>query len=306
MGIRARVNRRKELAQWLTAEIHQRDGCGKFLDQVIRFVIILPASVLFCLTLLGCDTQEDTSVSHLESQGLNSQAAPIRETGSSSLGQKDAKGLGNLPRIVAFGDSLTAGLGVGHEDAYPGQLARWLDDQGFQYEVINAGVSGDTTAGGLRRVEWVLKSQPKLVILELGANDGLRGQPLKETYKNLNAIIEGLKANGVIVVLAGMRLPLNYGSDYTQEFSDLFVRLAQEHKISFIPFFLEGVATHRHLNQGDGLHPTAEGYSIVVQNVWRVLQPILKELAHEGQDTRLPLFPLEREAIAIFAEVVVS
>jgi acyl-CoA thioesterase-1 len=118
--------------------------------------------------------------------------------------------------------------------------------------------------------------------LELGANDGLRGQSLKETYKNLNAIIESLKAKGVIVVLAGMRLPLNYGDAYTQEFSDLFVRLAHEHTISFIPFFLEGVATQRHLNQGDGLHPTAEGYSIVVQNVWKNIHPILKELAQEG------------------------
>ena len=281
MGKGARKNPMKEMARRLTIEIRQLDIWGKFLDQALRIVIILPASVLFCLILLGCDSQEGTSVSRIESQGNNSHVTPSRESGSSSFRQEDAKGR-NLPRIVAFGDSLTAGLGVSPEEAYPGQLARRLREQGFQYEVINAGVSGDTTAGGLRRVEWILKSQPKLVILELGANDGLRGQPLQETYKNLNAIIEGLKANGVIVVLAGMRLPLNYGDAYTQEFSDLFVKLAHEHKISFIPFFLEGVATHRQLNQGDGLHPTAEGYSIVVQNVWKTLQPILKELAHEG------------------------
>ena len=188
----------------------------------------------------------------------------------------------DLPRIVAFGDSLTAGLGVSPDDAYPGQLARWLREQGLAYEVINAGVSGETSAGGLRRVEWILKSQPRLVILELGANDGLRGQPLKKTYDNLKGIIEALKAKGVIVVLAGMRLPLNYGDDYTEEFSDLYERLAKEYDVPFIPFFLEGVATHRHLNQGDGLHPNAEGYSIVVQNVWRTLQPILKELVHQG------------------------
>lgn len=276
-----RENPMKELTRWLTVGIHQLDIWGKFLDQALMILIILPASMLFCLTLLGCDVQEDPSGGLVESQGHNSQIAPNRESGRSSLRQKEAKGT-NLPRIVAFGDSLTAGLGVAPDEAYPGQLARWLREQGFAYDVINAGVSGDTSAGGLRRVEWILKNQPRLVILELGANDGLRGQPLKETYDNLNAIIKGLKAKGVIVVLAGMRLPLNYGDDYTQEFSDLYVRLAQEHDVSFIPFFLEGVATHRYLNQGDGIHPTAEGYSIVVKNVWRTLQPILKELANEG------------------------
>ena len=276
-----RENPMKELTRWLTVGIHQLDICGKFLDRALMILIILPASMLFCLTLLGCDVQEDPSGGLVESQGHNSQIAPNRESGRSSLRQKEAKGT-NLPRIVAFGDSLTAGLGVAPDEAYPGQLARWLCEQGFAYDVINAGVSGDTSAGGLRRVEWILKNQPRLVILELGANDGLRGQPLKEIYDNLNAIIKGLKAKGVIVVLAGMRLPLNYGDDYTQEFSDLYVRLAQEHDVSFIPFFLEGVATHRYLNQGDGIHPTAEGYSIVVKNVWRTLQPILKELANEG------------------------
>ena len=276
-----RENPMKELTRWLTVGIHQLDIWGKFLDQALMILIILPASILFCLTLLGCDVQEDPSGGLVESQGHNSQIAPNRESGRSSLRQKEAKGT-NLPRIVAFGDSLTAGLGVAPDEAYPGQLARWLREQGFAYDVINAGVSGDTSAGGLRRVKWILKNQPRLVILELGANDGLRGQPLKETYDNLNAIIKGLKAKGVIVVLAGMRLPLNYGDDYTQEFSDLYVRLAQEHDVSFIPFFLEGVATHRYLNQGDGIHPTAEGYSIVVKNVWRTLQPILKELANEG------------------------
>ena len=195
--------------------------------------------------------------------------------------QEKSKG-NDLPRIVAFGDSLTAGLGVPPDDAYPGQLARWLREQGLAYEVINAGVSGETSAGGLRRVEWILKSRPMLVILELGANDGLRGQPLKETYENLKAIIERFKVEGVIVVLAGMRLPLNYGNDYTEEFSDLYERLAKEYDVPYIPFFLEGVATHRHLNQGDGLHPNAAGYSIVVQNVWRTLQPILNELVPQG------------------------
>jgi acyl-CoA thioesterase-1 len=271
----------KEQARWLTVGSHKVDTGGKFLDQALMALIILPASVLFCLTMLGCDVQEGSPVGNVELQGNAPQVIPIQDNVRSSLQQEKSKA-NDLPRIVAFGDSLTAGLGVSPDDAYPGQLARWLRERGLAYEVINAGVSGDTSAGGLRRVEWILKTQPRLVILELGANDGLRGQPLKETYENLKGIIEGLQAKGVIVVLAGMRLPLNYGDDYTEEFSNLYERLAKEYDVPFIPFFLEGVATHRHLNQRDGLHPNAEGYSIVVQNVWRTLQPILKEWVPQG------------------------
>lgn len=290
MGKGPRENPMQELTRWLIDEFHKLDTWRESLNQALMVLIILPASFLFCLTILGCDVQEDPPSGLMESQGANVQVTSIQDQGRPSLPQKESNDQ-RLPRIVAFGDSLTAGLGVPPDDAYPGQLARWLRERGFAYEVINAGVSGDTSAGGLRRVGWILKSQPKLVILELGANDGLRGQPLKETYKNLKAIIERLNAKGVIVVLAGMRLPLNYGDDYTQEFSDLYVRLAQEHDVSFIPFFLEGVATHRHFNQGDGIHPTAEGYSIVVQNVWRTLQPILEELAYESSNKKLPLLP---------------
>jgi len=271
----------KELARWLTGGIHKFDTWGKFLEQALMVLIILPAPVLFCLTMLGCDVQEGASVGIVESQGNDPQVIPIQDNVRLSLQQEQSNG-NDLPRIVAFGDSLTAGLGVPPDDAYPGQLARWLREEGLAYEVINAGVSGETSAGGLRRVEWILRSRPMLVILELGANDGLRGQPLKETYENLKAIIERFKVEGVIVVLAGMRLPLNYGDDYTEDFSNLYERLAKEYDVPFIPFFLEGVATHRHLNQGDGLHPNAEGYSIVVQNVWRTLRPILKELASQG------------------------
>jgi len=271
----------KDVARSLLGSIHKCAVWKGGLHQDRKALVILPVSFLFCLTLLGCDVQEDASVGIAQSQGNTSHAVSTQDSVRPSHRQEPST-VNELPRIVAFGDSLTAGLGVDPEDAYPGQLARRLQEQGFAYEVINAGVSGDTSAGGLRRVEWILKNQPNVVILELGANDGLRGHPLTETYNNLYAIIESLKDKGVIVVLAGMRLPLNYGDDYTQEFSDLFVRLAQEHDVSLIPFFLEGVATRRHLNQGDGLHPNAEGYSIVVQNVWRTLQPILKELADEG------------------------
>ena len=271
----------KSLARWLKGGNHKLSCLKRWFNQFLMILIILPVSLLFCLTLQGCDEQKGLSGGVVDTQRQNSPVPSFQKSPASSLGQEETTSA-SLPRIVAFGDSLTAGLGVSPEDSYPGQLGRFLREQGFAYDVINAGVSGDTSAGGLRRVDWILKSQPRLVIVELGANDGLRGQPLKETYGNLNAIIERLKAKGVTVVLAGMRLPLNYGENYTQEFSDLFVRLAREQDVPFIPFLLEGVAMRRHLNQGDGIHPTAEGYSIVMQNVWKTLQPILRKLDEKG------------------------
>jgi acyl-CoA thioesterase I len=163
------------------------------------------------------------------------------------------------------------------EESYPGQLQRIIRDAGYDYEVVNAGVSGETTAGGLRRVEWVLKSRPDIVILELGANDGLRGQLIEESLKNLRAIITRLQGQDVTVVLAGMKMPLNYGEAYTRQFEGMYQQLADDFQIPLIPFFLEGVAAQRGLNQGDGIHPNAEGYTLVAENVWQVLEPILRE-----------------------------
>ena len=180
-------------------------------------------------------------------------------------------------RIVAFGNSLTAGLGVSPDQSYPAQLQRRLLEAGYHYEVINAGVSGETTAGGVRRLAWILKSRPWMVILELGANDGLRGQPLPLMTSNLAKIIDGLQQAGVEVVLAGMQIPPNYGLDYTTGFASLFEQLAQDHSVTLIPFFLEGVAARKELNQADGIHPTAEGYRIVSQTVFDVIEPLLKK-----------------------------
>jgi acyl-CoA thioesterase-1 len=178
-------------------------------------------------------------------------------------------------RIVAFGDSLTAGLGVAAEDAYPAQLQRRLDSEGFRYRVINAGVSGDTTAGGLRRVEWVLKSRPEIVILELGANDGLRGLKLEETKTNLERIIQRCREASVVVVLAGMKLPPNYGLEYTTGFESMYAALAKQYGLTLIPFFLEGVAGSTSLNQADGIHPTREGYRIIAERVSQTVKPLL-------------------------------
>ncbi|NJN37180.1 MAG: arylesterase [Nitrospiraceae bacterium] len=181
------------------------------------------------------------------------------------------------PRIVAFGDSLTAGLGVQADDAYPAQLQRKLDDLQYPYRVINAGVSGDTTAGGLRRVPWILNNKPELVILELGANDGLRGLSIDQTKNNLGQIVKQLKEAGAVVVLAGMKLPPNYGEDYTTRFEAIYPALARDYHLPFIPFFLEGVGGASSLNQADGIHPTKEGYEIVVEQVLKVLKTVLGE-----------------------------
>ena len=181
------------------------------------------------------------------------------------------------PRIVAFGNSLTAGLGVSPDQSYPAQLQHQLHEAGYRYAVINAGVSGETTAGGLRRIPWILKSRPSIVIVELGANDALRGQSLSVIASNLKKIIEGLHEGGAVVVLAGMQIPPNYGLDYTTGFAALFERLAREHSVTLIPFFLEGVATKKELNQADGIHPTGAGYRIVAGTVFAVIEPLLKK-----------------------------
>lgn len=184
------------------------------------------------------------------------------------------------PRIVAFGDSLTAGLGVQADESYPAQLQRRLDDLNYPYRVINAGISGDTTAGGLRRVPWILNNNPELVILELGANDGLRGLDIDQTKHNLRQIVERLREAGAAVVLAGMKLPPNYGQDYTTRFEAIYPEIAHEYRLPLIPFFLEGVGGASSLNQADGIHPTKEGYEIIVEQVLRVLKPVLSKRAH--------------------------
>ncbi|HET7910102.1 MAG TPA: arylesterase [Nitrospira sp.] len=189
--------------------------------------------------------------------------------------QLDALAVEDRPRIVAFGNSLTAGLGVAAEQAYPARLQRRLEEQGLRYRVINAGVSGDTTAGGLRRVDWVLKSRPDFVILELGANDGLRGLKLEETKANLERIIKRCQEASVTVILAGMRLPPNYGREYTIGFEAIYPALAKQYRLTLIPFFLDGVAGSTSLNQADGIHPTSEGYRIIAEKVLEVVKPLL-------------------------------
>jgi acyl-CoA thioesterase-1 len=180
------------------------------------------------------------------------------------------------PVIVAFGDSLTAGFGVPASQTYPALLERRLKREGYNFRVVNAGVSGDTTAGGVRRVDWALRLEPEIVILELGVNDAMRGQKLAGIRANLDQMIARFQAAGARVLVAGMRLPPNYGDRYAEDFHRLYGEVARARKAALIPFFLDGVAAVPHLNQADGIHPTAEGYVIVVGRLWPYLVPLLR------------------------------
>ena len=184
----------------------------------------------------------------------------------------------NVPKIVAFGDSLTAGLGLAPQESYPALLQKMLDADGFRYEVVNAGQSGDTSAAGVRRIDWSLDAgNVRFVILELGANDFLRGQPVAGTKKNLSEIITRAKSRGAQVLLAGMYTTTNAGSEYQLQIRDAFQSLAEEHDVPLIPFFLEGVAGVDRLNQEDRIHPNAEGTRVVAATVYRHLKPLLEK-----------------------------
>jgi acyl-CoA thioesterase-1 len=179
------------------------------------------------------------------------------------------------PRIVVLGDSLTAGLGLAAEDAYPAVLQRYLDAKGLKYHVVNAGISGDTSAGGLARLDWALEGDVRILIVALGGNDALRGLPVTQLKANLARIIERAQAAGITVVLAGMEAPPNWGDEYTSAFHDVYPALAAEYHVALVPFLLEGVAGIGRLNQRDGIHPTAEGDRIVADTVWKVLQAVV-------------------------------
>ena len=169
--------------------------------------------------------------------------------------------------IVAFGDSLTEGYGLLPDQAYPALLEKLLIDKGYNFKVVNAGVSGETSSGALSRVDWILRLNPDIVVLETGANDGLMGIDPEVLEQNLGQIIAKLQQNGVTVILAGMKMLLNLGPDYTQKFEAVYARVAEQYQVTLIPFFLEGVATRRALNLADGIHPNAKGYEVIADLV---------------------------------------
>ncbi len=180
-------------------------------------------------------------------------------------------------KILFFGDSLTAGYGLEVSEAFPALIQQKIDSLGLEYTVINAGLSGETTASGKNRLEWVLEDDIDIIIIELGANDGLRGVPLTETEQNLQSMVDKVQSKlpEAKIILAGMKIPPNMGPEYTSKFESIFPELAESEDIKLIPFLLENVAGIPELNQGDGIHPTVEGQKLVANNVWEVLKPML-------------------------------
>ncbi|HXV65380.1 MAG TPA: arylesterase [Vicinamibacteria bacterium] len=206
---------------------------------------------------LGCDAAEEN-------------LAPAPPPAAEESERSDQK------KIIAFGDSLTAGFGIGLDEAYPAVLQEMIDREGYRYEVINAGVSGETSAGGVRRLSWVLdQREVEAIVLALGGNDGLRGLPPQEMKKNLATLIEEAKSRDITVLLAGFEAPPDARDRYVRDFVAVFPELAQEHDVTLMPSLLQGVIGVSELNQPDGKHPNAEGARVVAENVWSYLKPLL-------------------------------
>lgn len=182
--------------------------------------------------------------------------------------------------IIVFGDSLTAGYGLEPEQAFPALLQQKVRDAGFEYEVVNAGLSGETTAAGVRRAAWILRRPVAVFILALGGNDGLRGVPVEETARNLQSIVDTVRASQprTVIIIGGMQSPPNMGPEFTRDFRAIFPALAQSNGLALIPFLLEGVGGEPAMNLPDGIHPNPEGHKIVAENVWQLLEPALKKL----------------------------
>jgi acyl-CoA thioesterase-1 len=228
-----------------------------------KWVLIAPALLL----LAACGQEEQASV------GTRVDRDAARTADAAAQPAAAAR-----PRIVFLGDSLTAGLGLPPSESVPSLIASRLAAEGYDYEVVNAGVSGDTSAGGLSRLEWSLDGDVKMLVIELGANDGLRGLPVAAMKRNLDEIVMRAKSRGITVILTGMEAPPNYGEAYTSEFRQVFRDLAAQHDVAFVPFFLEGVAGDPALNQGDGIHPNSEGARIVERRIWQTLEPLIADL----------------------------
>ncbi|UOE52397.1 arylesterase [Mucilaginibacter sp. SMC90] len=220
---------------------------------------LLTGIFLTCLTFAGC--------------GNGAKSSNNNETQAATEAAKTDSAAKKI--VLFFGDSLTAGYGLDNqEDAFPGVISRRVDSLKLPYKVINAGLSGETTAGGNGRISWLLKQKIDVFVLELGANDGLRGIPVNETAKNLQSIIDKVKAKypDAKLVLLGMQVPPNMGTDYTDKFKNIFPNLAKKNNMALVPFLLQGVGGVPSLNQGDGIHPTAQGAKIVANTVWSVLK----------------------------------
>ena len=229
---------------------------------MLRTTILVIGVALSSIGTLSCEQKKESR------NGGKSQPD------STQFAKRDTNATAQQKTIVFFGNSLTAGYGVDPTDAFPALIQAKLDSFHMAYRVINAGVSGETTAGGLGRIDWILKQPPAIFVLELGGNDGLRGIPLNETKKNLQGIIDRVKQKNPLtrIIIAGMMIPPNMGNQYTTQFQQIYPALATSNHLELIPFLLAGVGGNPSLNQGDGIHPTAEGHKIVAENVWKILK----------------------------------
>lgn len=237
----------------------------KFLPSNRMPVSVMSGLMLF-LTVWGCGSS-DTKTDSKPASGTSATAEPTTSTPVSTK-----------QRVLFFGNSLAAGYGVEPSQAFPALIGEKIDSAGLNYTVVNAGLSGETTAGGKSRIGWVLRQPVAVFVLELGGNDGLRGLPLAATRQNLQAIMDTVrrKSPEATIVLAGMQIPPNLGTEYTREFRELFKELADKNKAVLIPFLLENVGGIPKLNQADGIHPNPAGHKIVANNVWSVIRPILQ------------------------------
>ena len=227
-------------------------------------------AALLALTLNACNSKQPAGVASSPPAARAGQ--PLTGSAATATGKK---------RLLFFGNSLTAGYGVEPEQAFPALIGNKIDSLNLGYEVINAGLSGETTAGGRSRVGWVLRQPVDVFVLELGGNDGLRGLPLSATRRNLQGIIDTVRRRspGAQIVLAGMQIPPNLGAGYAADFKAIYQEVATQNNLGLIPFLLEGVGGIRRLNQPDGIHPTPAGHRVVARNVWAVLQPLLVQEA---------------------------
>jgi acyl-CoA thioesterase-1 len=235
-----------------------------------RVSAAIGAPLVTLVIAMGCGAAEEARVT-------SSSVAPRAAAAPASTPAPANTPPSQRPRIVFLGDSLTAGYGLAKDQSVPSLIAARLAMKGLDYEVVNAGVSGDTSAGGLSRLDWSLEGPVRVLVVELGANDGLRGLPVDAMRDNLDAIIKRALGRGIRVVLTGMEAPPNYGQAYTNEFRAVFRELAAAHEVTFVPFYLEGVAGNPRLNIADGIHPNPEGARIVEQTIWRALEPLLSD-----------------------------
>jgi acyl-CoA thioesterase-1 len=236
------------------------------------------ATLAFCLLIPAATAPAAAAAASAGSTPslASNTASPVRSAAATAAPAPPAAA--HAPVVAFLGDSLTAGLGLPADQSFPAQLELRMTAAGTPIRVLNAGVSGDTSAGGLRRLGWILAQHPDVLVVGLGANDALRAQPLDEIERNLRAIVTRARAAGAQVVLLGMKIPPNYGPDYAGGFAALYPRIAHDLKVPLVPFLLEGVGGIAQLNQADGIHPTAEGQQRVAANVLPVLRSVVAGL----------------------------